>query len=122
MLSLAHRTAIFPLISRLGPDTLAARMARLREDERFRSAAPEGSVVPYPRMYAEVQDEAEMWLSWEFVEFWKSNYCKLHRSSTLLDRHHRQLTKTAHNADPVQRGVHSDPNAARAADGAFILT
>ncbi|KAH7103470.1 p115 like vesicle tethering protein [Auriculariales sp. MPI-PUGE-AT-0066] len=88
------RSAIFPLIARLGADTLAARMARLREDERFRSAAPEGSVLAYPRLFAEVQDEGEMWFAWEFVEFWKSNYF------------------------PIQRGVHSDPSAARAADAA----
>lgn len=88
------RTVIYPLIVRLGADTLAARMSRLREDERFRSAAPEGSVTAYPRLLADAPDEGELWFAWEFVEFWKSNYYA------------------------IQRGVHADPNAARAADSA----
>lgn len=33
-------------------------------------------MLPYPRHLAEAQDEGEMWFAWEFVEFWKSNYCE----------------------------------------------
>ncbi|KZV96729.1 hypothetical protein EXIGLDRAFT_670845 [Exidia glandulosa HHB12029] len=89
------RTTIYPLIMRLGADMLASRMSRLREDERFRSAAPEGAMSVYPRHIAEAQDEGEMWFAWEFVEFWKSNYYT------------------------IQRGVHADPNTQRAADSTF---
>lgn len=77
------RATIYPIINRLGVDTLSGKLARLREDERFKSVAPDGIVLPYPTpsshlqpgLKPEVEGEAEIWFDWAFVDFWKSNYC-----------------------------------------------
>jgi intracellular protein transport protein USO1 len=65
-------------------DTLAGRMARLREDERFKAVGPDSIVLPYPTpanaqigLKPEGENEGEIWFDWAFVDFWKSNYCKL---------------------------------------------
>jgi hypothetical protein len=70
-------------------------MARLREDERFKSVGPDTVVLPYPSAATQhlqlqhgakagendKEKEGEIWFDWAFVDFWKSNYCEgLHRS------------------------------------------
>ncbi|KAG6865473.1 hypothetical protein C0991_002300 [Blastosporella zonata] len=42
------RATIYPILNRLGIDTLVGRMARLREDERFKAMGPDTAVLPYP--------------------------------------------------------------------------
>jgi hypothetical protein len=78
------RATIHPILTRLGVDTLVGRMARLREDERFKAVGPENVVLPYPvssylqpGLKPESDDEGEIWFDWAFVDFWKSNYCQL---------------------------------------------
>ncbi|KAF7294067.1 hypothetical protein MKEN_01453100 [Mycena kentingensis (nom. inval.)] len=46
------RQTIHPILHRLGVETLVGRITRLREDERFRSVAPDSVVLPYPRAAA----------------------------------------------------------------------
>ncbi|KAE9388179.1 hypothetical protein BT96DRAFT_1004432 [Gymnopus androsaceus JB14] len=83
---------ISPILNRLGVDTLLGRMARLREDEHFKTVSPETLVQYYPRSAPRLQAtttaaattkseaEGEVWFDWAFVDFWKSNY--LHFAST----------------------------------------
>ncbi|KAG6877998.1 hypothetical protein C0993_000958 [Termitomyces sp. T159_Od127] len=77
---------IYPILNRLGVDTLVGRMARLREDERFKAVGPDTVVLPYPSashlqpsLRPEREDEGEIWFDWAFVDFWKSNYYTIQR-------------------------------------------
>jgi intracellular protein transport protein USO1 len=83
------RATIYPILNRLGVDTLIGRMARLREDERFKTIGPDSMVFHYPTqthlhpgLKPEAEQEAGIWFDWAFVDFWKSNYCML--SSCIL--------------------------------------
>lgn len=62
-------------------------MARVREDERFKTIGPEDIIMPYRFPTAMPpsssgpqgspgQEEVEIWFDWAFVDFWKSNYCE----------------------------------------------
>lgn len=56
-------------------------MARTREDDRFKSVAPDSIVLPYPGSQPDLNGafkdiEYEIWLDWSFVEFWKSGFCE----------------------------------------------
>ncbi|KAF7350880.1 hypothetical protein MSAN_01650100 [Mycena sanguinolenta] len=87
------RATIYPILNRLGVETLIGRMARLREDERFKSVGPDAVVLPYPSASAaqhlqqlqkgagesEKEKEGEIWFDWAFVDFWKSNYYTVQR-------------------------------------------
>ncbi|KAJ7252415.1 p115 like vesicle tethering protein [Mycena haematopus] len=84
------RATIHPILNRLGVETLIGRMARLREDERFKSVGPDAVVLPYPGTTAqhlqlqkggeiEKEREGEIWFDWAFVDFWKSNYYTVQR-------------------------------------------
>ncbi|KNZ72368.1 General vesicular transport factor [Termitomyces sp. J132] len=80
------RETIYPILNRLGVDTLVGRMARLREDERFKAVGPDTVVQPYPpishlqpSLKHEREDEGEIWFDWAFVDFWKSNYFTIQR-------------------------------------------
>ena len=61
-------------------------MSRVRDDDRFKTIGPEDIILPYRSSsthlpsgtQTDVQDVAEVWFDWAFVEFWKSNYCELH--------------------------------------------
>jgi hypothetical protein len=83
------RATLYPILhSRIGTDVFIARMARVREDERFKAVGPDSPVIA-PGLgledeYTEADGEGEgsavvgdIWLDWGFVEFWKSNACKL---------------------------------------------
>ncbi|KAJ6488233.1 p115 like vesicle tethering protein [Mycena vitilis] len=82
------RATIHPILNRLGVETLIGRMARLREDDRFKSVGPDVVVLPYPapqhlqhalKSEAEKEKEGEIWFDWAFVDFWKSNYYTVQR-------------------------------------------
>ncbi|KAG6856748.1 hypothetical protein H0H87_001092 [Tephrocybe sp. NHM501043] len=80
------RATIYPILNRLSVDTLVGRMARLREDERFKAVGPDSVVLPYPSasylqpsLKPETEDEGEIWFDWAFVDFWKSNYYTIQR-------------------------------------------
>ncbi|TFY58535.1 hypothetical protein EVG20_g8107 [Dentipellis fragilis] len=75
-----------PLLTRLGADVLATRMARVRDDERLKAVAPEFWVLPCPTpqpqgtgYHALYAGETELWFDWAFVEFWKSNMHTIQR-------------------------------------------
>lgn len=78
------RGTIYPILNRLGVDSLVGRMTRFREDDRFKAISPEAIVLPYapPTGHAAApgvqtkDNTAEVWFDWAFVDFWKSNYCK----------------------------------------------
>jgi intracellular protein transport protein USO1 len=77
----AYRATIAPILNRLGVDSLIGRLARLREDERFKAVGPDSIVLPYPTpsypgLKPESEGESEIWFDWAFVDFWKSNYCQ----------------------------------------------
>ncbi|KAG6898006.1 hypothetical protein C0992_007495 [Termitomyces sp. T32_za158] len=83
---LQGRATIYPILNRLGIDTLVGRMARLREDERFKAVGPDTVVLSYPSashlqpsLRPEKEDEGEIWFDWAFVDFWKSNYYTIQR-------------------------------------------
>ncbi|KAJ3827059.1 p115 like vesicle tethering protein [Lentinula raphanica] len=76
------RATISPILNRLGVDTLLGRMARLREDDRFKNVSPETLVQHYPGTAPHSQttvQEGEVWFDWAFVDFWKSNYYTVQR-------------------------------------------
>ncbi|KAE9402781.1 hypothetical protein BT96DRAFT_974050 [Gymnopus androsaceus JB14] len=78
-------------ITRATINTLLGRMARLREDERFKTVSPETLVQYYPSSAPHLQAtttaaatakseaEGEVWFDWAFVDFWKSNYYTVQR-------------------------------------------
>ncbi|KAK4685985.1 intracellular protein transport protein USO1, partial [Tremellales sp. Uapishka_1] len=82
------RATLYPILhSRIGPDQFVSRMARLREDPRFRAVQPdafdtEGAEnIPPPVDEAEEIDEGlELWFDWAFVDFWKNHYYTIQRS------------------------------------------
>jgi intracellular protein transport protein USO1 len=84
----ATRATIHPILTRLGVDTLVGRMARLREDERFKAVSPDSIVLPAVASTtgAERRDESEVWFDWPFVDFWKSNYCMFVTPSACVHR------------------------------------
>jgi len=99
----AGRATLHPIVSRVGADTIVSRMARMREDDRFRAISPDGGVLPYP-VYSHSgavlateadQLEAEAWFDWEFVEFWKSNYYTVQRGVGMEPHETRPSTATA---------------------------
>ncbi|KAJ7133695.1 p115 like vesicle tethering protein [Mycena crocata] len=76
------RATIHPILNRLGVETLIGRMARLREDDRFKSVGPDAVVLSYPSapgLKTEAEKEGEIWFDWAFVDFWKSNYYTVQR-------------------------------------------
>ncbi|KAJ7033456.1 p115 like vesicle tethering protein [Mycena alexandri] len=83
------RATIYPILNRLDVETLIGRMARLREDDRFKSVGPDTVVLPRPTaqhliagpkgVEAEKDKEGEIWFDWAFVDFWKSNYYTVQR-------------------------------------------
>ncbi|KAK7052866.1 Vesicle-mediated ER to Golgi transport protein [Paramarasmius palmivorus] len=76
---------IYPILNRLGVDTLIGRMSRLRDDDRFKAVSPELTVLPFqtsshPQSGMRPEDrEGEVWFDWTFVDFWKSNYYTVQR-------------------------------------------
>lgn len=65
-------------------------MSRFREDDRFKAVGPDSIVLAYPTLPLSTttnsnnRDEAEIWFDWAFVDFWKSNFCKIQLDSWLL--------------------------------------
>lgn len=86
------RSTLHPILhSRIGPDTFVSRMARFREDARFKAVGPpegvwedegEGELV----FGLTAEEREEMWFDWTFVEFWKNNYCACARPLTLVTK------------------------------------
>ncbi|WWD17057.1 hypothetical protein CI109_101494 [Kwoniella shandongensis] len=83
------RATLHPILhSRIGPDQFVSRMARLREDPRFRAVQPDGfdteSSDPVAQLHdgdaTEVDDGLELWFDWAFVDFWKNHYYTIQRS------------------------------------------
>ncbi|KAJ9105211.1 hypothetical protein QFC20_004346 [Naganishia adeliensis] len=88
------RATLYPILhSRIGPDQFVSRMARLREDARFKAVQPdqfdtepsppvpgqEGVGAPVGEDVDE-DDGLEIWFDWAFVDFWKNNYYTIQRS------------------------------------------
>ncbi|KAG8862622.1 hypothetical protein FRB96_001181 [Tulasnella sp. 330] len=88
------RATLQPIFhKRIGADTFVSRMARLREDARFRAVGPETLVVdvvledatPVPGVVVgedATDGEGEIWMDWAFVEFWKEHYYTIQKSLT----------------------------------------
>jgi hypothetical protein len=81
------RSTLHPILhSRIGPDQFVSRMARLREDARFRAVQPDafdneaGGTPADPSSGIEGEDQIdeglELWFDWAFVDFWKNHYCQ----------------------------------------------
>ncbi|GAB1523194.1 Vesicle-mediated ER to Golgi transport protein [Rhizoctonia solani] len=83
------RATLYPILhSRIGADVFIARMARVREDERFKAVGPDSPVIPaglgledepQPEEDGEVVG-GDVWLDWGFVEFWKGNAYTIQRA------------------------------------------
>ncbi|CDZ98747.1 protein transporter [Phaffia rhodozyma] len=89
------RSTLHPILhGRIGPDQFVSRMARFREDPRFRAIGPTDSVDEDEMLVGvevdtsaavgglglEKEDIGDWWFDWEFVEFWKNNYYTIQRS------------------------------------------
>ena len=81
MVTLITRATIHSIIhSRIGLDTFSSRIARVREDPRFKSVAIDSPIVFFDSEGYELPSNVPdarptVWLDWSFVEFWKSNAC-----------------------------------------------
>ncbi|GHJ85164.1 hypothetical protein NliqN6_1566 [Naganishia liquefaciens] len=86
------RATLHPILhSRIGPDQFVSRMARLREDPRFKAVQPDqfdtdanqavaqDGALPVGQDVDE-EDGLEIWFDWAFVDFWKNNYYTIQRS------------------------------------------
>lgn len=68
--------------SRIGPDQFVSRMARLREDSRFKAVQPDQFDPHTNQQAAKTEDEQgaggenDVWFDWAFVDFWKNHYCE----------------------------------------------
>ncbi|CDO75965.1 hypothetical protein BN946_scf184888.g15 [Trametes cinnabarina] len=109
LLILSNSATIHPILTRLGIDMLQGRIARLRDDDRFKAIGPDNFVLTYPSAPATHHqshqgppsagapkpeiEEGEIWFDWPFVDFWKSNYYT------------------------IQKGIAADPNSLSAAAG-----
>jgi hypothetical protein len=78
-IKLIVRATLHPILhSRIGPDQFVSRMARLREDPRFKAVQPDAFdvVEDDAELDKEELDEGlELWFDWAFVDFWKNHYC-----------------------------------------------
>jgi len=77
-IELIDRATLHPILhSRIGPDQFVSRMARLREDPRFKAVQPDAfDVEDDAELDKEDLDEGlELWFDWAFVDFWKNHYC-----------------------------------------------
>ncbi|WWC69929.1 uncharacterized protein I206_103873 [Kwoniella pini CBS 10737] len=84
------RATLHPILhSRIGPDQFVSRMARLREDPRFRAVQPDAFETEGPDAIAaatadgdteEIDEGLELWFDWAFVDFWKNHYYTIQRS------------------------------------------
>lgn len=111
------RSTIYPIISRLSVDTLVGQMARFREDERFKAVGPDSIVLPFttsalPSAKGSGSAEAEIWLDWAFVDFWKSNYC----ASSAPPFPNYSITEYRV-TDTVQRGFSMEPDQQASSSG-----
>ncbi|KAL7413626.1 p115 like vesicle tethering protein [Mrakia frigida] len=88
------RSTLHPILhGRIGPDQFVSRMARLREDPRFKAVGPEMMMMEGGEEGGEEEERRleggfeggreereEVWFDWSFVEFWKNNYYTIQRS------------------------------------------
>ncbi|WVQ77812.1 hypothetical protein IAR50_007502 [Cryptococcus sp. DSM 104548] len=82
------RATLHPILhSRIGPDQFVSRMARLREDVRFRAVQPldfelDEQVAQQHSHHGEQEadEDVEVWFDWAFVDFWKNHYYTIQRS------------------------------------------
>ena len=113
------RTTLHPILhSRIGPDQFVSRMARLREDPRFRAVQPEsfdesgamdhGANQMDAAADEELDEALELWFDWSFVDFWKNHYCE-HGPASFL--HTAEIDED--HADTIQRSIAVDPDAVR---------
>jgi hypothetical protein len=125
------RATLHPILhSRIGPDQFVSRMARLREDPRFKAVQPDefdqedqegfppaaSSTVPpaTPGVEDTEEDETEVWFDWAFVDFWKNNYCRSSFSARL------SLSLIInHVIDTIQRAIAVEPDAMRGSLGVY---
>lgn len=78
-----YRATLHPILhSRIGPDQFVSRMARLREDPRFKAVQPDAFDIEENADNQLVDKEEdldeglELWFDWAFVDFWKNHYCE----------------------------------------------
>lgn len=100
------RATLHPILhSRIGPDQFVSRMARLREDPRFRAVQPdtfeEGAQPPEDTPEPEVEDDVELWFDWAFVDFWKNHYYTIQRSIAIEPDAVRGSHQTDGNEDVI---------------------
>ncbi|KIJ51264.1 hypothetical protein M422DRAFT_158428 [Sphaerobolus stellatus SS14] len=79
------RHTIHAIINRLSASAIVDRMAHAREEDRFKSIAPDGIVLLYPGSQGGLTSprnpsESEIWLDWAFVEFWKAGFYTMQRA------------------------------------------
>lgn len=77
------RATLHPILhSRIGPDQFVSRMARLREDPRFKAVQPDAFDVEETGENQsldkdeDLDEGLELWFDWAFVDFWKNHYCQ----------------------------------------------
>ncbi|EJT45264.1 transporter [Trichosporon asahii var. asahii CBS 2479] len=101
------RATLHPILhSRIGPDQFVSRMARLREDPRFRAVQPdtfeEGAQPPDESApEPETDEDVELWFDWAFVDFWKNHYYTIQRSIAIEPDAVRGSHQTDGNEDVI---------------------
>jgi hypothetical protein len=75
------RATMHPLlVSRIGTDQFAARLARLRDDVRIKETSPDTFETVAAALAGEVGEEG-IWFDWPFVEWLKNNFGMWRRTS-----------------------------------------
>lgn len=96
-------------------------MSRFREDDRFKAVGPDSIVLAYPTLplssttNSNNRDEAEIWFDWAFVDFWKSNFCKIQ-----LDSWYSVDLNLP--SDTVQRGFSTEPDQSSLSSSGELFT
>ncbi|WVN87663.1 uncharacterized protein L203_102849 [Cryptococcus depauperatus CBS 7841] len=95
------RATLHPILhSRIGPDQFVSRMARLREDSRFRAVQPEGFEVEGIVENEEENAQGEgIWFDWAFVDFWKNHYYTIQRAIAIDPDAVRPTTTTSDHSE-----------------------
>ena len=123
------RATLQPILhKRIGADTFVSRMARVREDSRFKAVGPDVTVVDVMledvgrqggrggEAEAATDGEGEIWLDWAFVEFWKENYCEYWAIGNACISLANMCC-----LDNVQKSITADPNSTAAEAGQYAF-
>lgn len=83
--SAIDRQTMHPILhTRVGPDQFVNKIARLREDNRFKNVGPDILEMSDDNPETQYLHEDGFWFDWPFVEFVRNNYRTLSPASSVI--------------------------------------